>query len=193
MIEGTFHERFARHLAKMLEEPGRPRAVLRRSLAFPPGTWPDAFPYIEPFVANAEGWTRSAAYLVAGLFAIPGGDIGSGSFGAAAYKLRARTDSESVEARFLALLDADDEQLPHRLRQMVTLMASHEIAPDWAELFRDLTAWNSPSRWVQERWARDYYRQQASAEGNDTADTGSNNGDHAGDVGKESGEAPEES
>lgn len=192
MSEATFHERFAQHLAKRLEESTRPRAVLRRSLAFPPGTWPEAFPYVEPFVARANRGTREAAYLVAGLYALSNVDRGSGSLGAAAHRLRAATDSGSVEARFLALLDSDDEQLPHRLRQMVKLMSSHEIAPDWAELFRDLNAWNSSSRWVQERWARDYYRQQVTVAGGDTTETAADADDQASEEGPESGEQPEE-
>lgn len=160
MTDVGFHERFVQHLKRRLGEPGRPRATLRRSLAFPPGTWSEAFPYVEPFVATATKWTRQAAYLVAGLYAISGSTAGSGSIGDASFRLRTRIASDSVEARFLALLDADEEQLPYRLRQMITLMASADIAPDWAELFRDLTNWNWPSRLVQERWARDYYKHQ---------------------------------
>lgn len=164
MSEVGFHERFAQHLGKWLGESGRPRATLRRSLAFPPGTWPEAFPYVEPFVATAKGWTRQAAYLVAGLYAISRVKSGYGSMGAAAFRLKSRTASGSVETRFLALLDADEEQLAYRLRQMITLMSGEEIAPDWAELFRHLTNWNSADRWVQERWARDYYKHQVPGE-----------------------------
>lgn len=173
MSEVGFHERFAQHLGERLGASGRPRATLRRSLSFPPGTWPEAFPYVEPFVATAERWTRQAAYLVAGLYAISGTQSGSGSLGAAAFRLRTRTDSGSVETRFLALLDADEEQLPYRLRQMITLMASADIAPDWAILFKDLTNWNRLSRYVQERWARDYYKHQvpdARGDGDTTVD-----------------------
>lgn len=161
MSEASFHERFAAYLARRIEESTRPRAVLRRSLAFPPGTWPESFPYVEPFVATADKWTREAAYLVAGLYAASGVSAGSGNMGAAAFRLRVRTESDSVEARFLALLDADEEQLPHRLRQMVTLMSGQDIAPDWAMLFRDLTRWNDPRRRVQENWAREYYRHES--------------------------------
>ena len=43
------------------------RAVLRRSLAFDPGTNIPAFPYVEPFLkGEAEGWRRQMHYLVAG-------------------------------------------------------------------------------------------------------------------------------
>jgi len=157
VTESYLSDRFAQHLRKVLEGPGRARAVLRRSLTLPPGESMAAIPYVEPFVATAGKWTRKCAYLVAGVSAASGVDVGSGSLGAAAARLRLRTDSKSVETRFLALLDADEEQLPYRLRQMIVLMAGNEIAPDWAGLFRDLRRWQAPGRPAQIMWARDYY------------------------------------
>lgn len=133
------------------------RAALRRSLAFPPGTWPGAFPYVESWVSNANGWERRVAYLVAGLQALSRAEKSEGNIGEAARKLQIASESGSVEARFLALLDADPEQLPHRLRQMITLMSSHGIAPDWGRLRSDLKWWRTADRVVQQRWARAFY------------------------------------
>lgn len=65
---------------------------------------------------------------------------------------------QSIERRFTSLLDADEGQLSHRLRQMVTLLLSEGAARiDWAELLNDLTYWNSRERYVQRRWARAFY------------------------------------
>lgn len=157
MTESSFSDRFAQHLRNVLEQPGRARAVLRRSLSSPPGESVAAIPYVEPFVATADKWTRKCAYLVAGVNAASGIAVGAGSMGAAAARLLQRTDSKSVETRFLALLDADEEQLAYRLRQMIVLMAGNEIAPDWARLFRDLRRWMAPDRHSQISWARDFY------------------------------------
>src|SRR5699024_5537003 len=93
--------------------------------------------------------------------------------GAAARALQAATGSESVEARFLALLDADAEQLPHRLRQMISLMNSQGVAPAWSQLRKDLNWWRTEERWVQQRWARSYYTKPVSEDGNDTDDAAS--------------------
>lgn len=134
------------------------KAALRRSLAFAPGTWPGAFPYVEPWVTNARPWERRVAYMVAGLQALSRSETAQGNLGEAARRLELATQSGSVEARFLALLDADPEQLPHRLRQMITLMSSHGIAPDWGRLRRDLNWWRTGERLVQQRWARGFYR-----------------------------------
>jgi CRISPR system Cascade subunit CasB len=167
---------------KFLEglDPGG-RAILRRSLSCPPGTWPASFPYVEPWVRNRYPWERSMAYLVAGLSAASRGSAGADDLGRAVAKLRSSTGSGSVESRFIALLDADAEQLPHRLRQMTTLMSSHGIAPDWARLRRDLDRWLHPDRIVQQRWARSFYADdargdQAGTDGNET-DVSHNSGE----------------
>jgi len=71
----------------------------------------------------------------------------------------ARNQSKSIEQRFVALLDADEEQLPYRMRQMVRLLKSEEGIPIyWSELLRDLLAWNCEHRPVQQKWARAFYR-----------------------------------
>ncbi|WP_276955643.1 type I-E CRISPR-associated protein Cse2/CasB [Allomeiothermus silvanus] len=71
----------------------------------------------------------------------------------------ARDQSKSIEQRFIALLDADEEQLPYRIRQMVRLLKSEEGIPIyWSELLRDLLAWDYERRPVQQKWARAFYR-----------------------------------
>ena len=48
----------------------RVRAVLRRSLAFDPGAFVPAYPYVEPFLKGENNfWRRNMLYLVAGLWA----------------------------------------------------------------------------------------------------------------------------
>ena len=64
--------------------------------------------------------------------------------------------STSTERRFIALLDADDDQLPHRLRQMVALLKDYNI--DWDHLLNGLIYWNASQKRTQNSWARDFYR-----------------------------------
>jgi CRISPR system Cascade subunit CasB len=65
----------------------------------------------------------------------------------------------SLDRRVQTLLDSDREQLPFRLRQAVRLIASHRdsVTLDWAHLLRDVVNWEHPERYVQLRWARDYF------------------------------------
>jgi len=158
-------------------------AELRRSLAFDPGTYPRVFPYVEPFISRES--ERRSFYLLAGLFALHpdgGGSLGTDSgsatrkrtsLGEVVAQLYAQRDrSRSIEQRFITLLDADQDQLPHRLRQMISLLKAEQIPVDWGQLLGDLLYWASERRTVQQRWARDFYRVSESAIDNATEKEG---------------------
>lgn len=137
------------------------RAALRRSLAFDPGAYPPAMPYVEPFVQE-EGWAREAHYLVAALYALKDGEHWEGRTLARALReaMEAR-GSDSLERRFQALLDADRDQLAFRLRQAVSLL---EGGLDFARLLEDLLYWFHPERRVQARWAKEFYGKESAEE-----------------------------
>lgn len=136
------------------------RAVLRRSLAFDPGTFPPAYPYVEPFVRDQDNFLRrEMLYLVAGLWAAhwrEGRTGGPMSIGKACAAYQTASNSTSTERRFIALLDADRDQLPHRLRQMVALLKEQPI--DFDALLTGLLYWNDDQKRTQNAWARDFYR-----------------------------------
>ena len=136
------------------------RAVLRRSLAFDPGAHIPAFPYVEPFLkGEAEGWRRQMHYLVAGLWAAHWRDDRTGipmSLAKACALHQIKSGSANTERRFIHLLDADHEQLPHRLRQKVALLKEQPI--EFQALLHDLLSWNLDNRRIQIAWARDFYR-----------------------------------
>lgn len=70
---------------------------------------------------------------------------------------RGPQDTISLDRRVAALLDADATQLPFRMRQLVRLVHSQEHQLDWERLLRDLLNWSHEQRFVQQRWAREYY------------------------------------
>lgn len=138
----------------------RVRAVLRRSLAFDPGEFPPSYPYVEPFLKDEDrSWRRQVHYLVAGLWADHWREGRAGapqSLGKASAAHWLETKSASTERRFITLLDADRDQLPHRLRQMVALLKKQAI--DFDDLLKRLTYWNDDEKRSQNAWARDFYR-----------------------------------
>ncbi len=154
-------ERFLEWLGRLKRERAwtAARAALRRSLAFDPGAYPPAMPYVEPFVKE-EGWKREAYYLVAALYALKDGNHQEGRTLARALREKAQ-HSGSVERRFLALLDADRDQIAFRLRQAVGLVDG-EL--DFAQLLDDLLRWFDPERKVQIRWAKEFYGEEAKRE-----------------------------
>ena len=160
-------EGFIEHLGRLAHpETGDTGAMaaLRRSLAFEPGTYAKSFPYVEPFVFG-DGWSRKALYLVAGLFAQHQKHQPGQPFARALAKVsldrskqgrgKLEERSKSLEQRFLALLDADEDQIAYRLRQNVRLASEHPF--DWVRFTKDLLNWFHPDRFVQVNWARDYF------------------------------------
>lgn len=151
---------FIEWLEVLSEKDTRVRAVLRRSLAFDPGSYSPAFPYVEPFV-QGEGnpWRRDIHYLVAGLWAAHWREGRKGAtmtIGTACAAHQMASGSASTERRFINLLDADSDQLPHRMRQMVALFKDQAI--DFEALLKGLLYWNDDRKRTQNSWARDFYR-----------------------------------
>jgi len=145
-------------------------AKVRRSLS--DETSMEAIPYLERWTVGESTWNRSMFYLLAGLYCLyerplegkpeersarPGSHKENLGVSMAELYL-AKDRSSSVEHRFVTLLDADAEQLPYRLRQMVTLLRSSDVAIGWEKLLGDLLYWRTSSRSVQHAWARSFYQ-----------------------------------
>lgn len=158
-------------LEKINDRDNKARAILRRSLAFEPGTHIPAFHYVEPFLQGYEdkGWHRKSHYLVAGLWALNWREdqpdpriklpVAVGRFDLehrGNLNADERRKTTSTEMRFINLLDADDEQLPYRLRQMVALLKEQPI--NFQILLKDLLYWNRDDKSVQTAWGRDFYK-----------------------------------
>lgn len=142
------------------QEDTRVRTVLRRSLAFEPGQFVPAFPYVEPFTKDQLSlWRREVVYLVAGLWAMHWREEQTAQcipVGKACAAHQNAHGSASTERRFIALLDADRDQLPHRLRQMIALLKEQPV--DFEHLLSGLLSWNDDQKRTQIAWARDFYR-----------------------------------
>ncbi|HQO63479.1 MAG TPA: type I-E CRISPR-associated protein Cse2/CasB [Syntrophorhabdus sp.] len=151
---------FIEWLEALNEKDTKVKAVLRRSLAFEPGAFVPAYPYVEPFVKDeVNSWRREMYYLVAGLWAAHWryGQRGQPmSLGKACAGYQTRSGSASIERRFINMLDADPDQLPHRLRQMIALLKDWAI--DFDDLLKRLLFWHDDRKRTQNAWARDFYR-----------------------------------
>jgi CRISPR system Cascade subunit CasB len=149
-------------LESLNEEGTKVRAVLRRSLAFDPGNFVPAFPYVEPFLKNEDNsWRREVFYLVAGLWASHWKEGRSGapiSLGKACAEYLSTNNSKNTERRFIGLLDANHDQLPHHMRQMVALLKDQAI--DFDDLLKRLLFWEDDQKRSQNSWAREFYRSQ---------------------------------
>lgn len=171
-------ERAARFVSELARLDRGDLAGLRRSLGGDErgAYWLEGL-YVRSGYGQEDGNRKTMLGLVAGLYALkpPVREDGEGgapeteqpelsetgakpvapSIGVLMGRLYNAQDARpSTEKRFLALLDADRGGLPHHLRQAVTLLATQNLTPNWAQLISDLLYWGDR---VRRNWARDFY------------------------------------
>lgn len=135
-------------------------STLRRSVGKPPGTDTATYPLVLPFLPKGVSGRSPAAapyFVIAGLFAsfaksthaVEGPSLGT--------SLRAIRANPSSELRMRALINAHADELQWHLRQMLSLLAAKSGSVDWQQLLKDISWWEAPDRWVQLKWAADYW------------------------------------
>lgn len=160
-------QRFVEYLCKLgdRESPDRAAlAALRRAAGSYPGTSAAAHPYVAPWIPmEMSDREADAFYLIAALFATHPmnwetnlDQPGRTNFGASFHQLR-NEESESVERRFVALLNSHRDDLPNHLRHAVSLLRTNEVRVDFAQLLQDMRYWDHPDRFVQRDWARSFW------------------------------------
>jgi len=142
-------------LAKEGKEDRGALADLRSGLGKKPGEMGRVHKHVAPYLPE-RNYNDHWYYLTATLFgAFPQHRVGR-SLGAAFRPLKQK--SESMEARFVALLNAHPDDLDDHLRHAVSLLKANEQPLDWFQLFQDLLQWDHPDGYIQLRWARDFYK-----------------------------------
>jgi len=150
-------------------------AGLRRGRGKAPGTVTEMYSLVVPRLRDAEPWEKQSwvdttYFLIATLFAghrWSRENIEPDSFrethsslGASfqAFERTAEADghavSASMEKRFAALLESDQNALPNHLRYAVNILNDTPI--DWATLLDDTLQWDAEKR-TQLRWAKAYW------------------------------------
>jgi len=148
-------------------------AALRRGVGKPPGTVPETFPIMVPWTGSLKSRREADCYfLVGALFALHPQNTTQGNMGTTFALMP--DPSDSLEKRFVALLNADAEDLRNHLRHAVSLAGSKEVPVNWAQLLADLRHWDHPDRFVQRDWAEQYWGHSQPAEDEGTTEpTGS--------------------
>jgi len=143
-------------LAKEGNEDRGALADLRSGLGKAPGAMARVHRHVVPYLPDYRSDERWY-YLIAALFGSFPQHRKGRSIGAAFRSLKPKSDS--MEARFIALLNAHQDDLGDHLRHAISLLKSNEQPLDWFRLFEDLHQWDHSEGYVQLNWARDFYRE----------------------------------
>ena len=156
---------FINHLELLVKNKNRAAlAHLRSGLRRKDSRSMEMYPVIGRFLAEKPNrHYENAVFIVAALFAYyPDAKTNHGNLGASLRELSEKSESKSIEKRFVALLNAEVDELPDYLRQIVGLLKSKEIAVNWEQLFKDIRYWeandeNSKYESVRKKWARSFW------------------------------------
>ncbi|MEP7149524.1 MAG: type I-E CRISPR-associated protein Cse2/CasB [Acidobacteriota bacterium] len=149
-------------------------AHLRRGLGKRPGEAMGMYPYIGRFISEKTNQSYDrAVFLTSALFAdYWEAPSNAGNLGQSVRRLFDETKSDSIEKRFVALLDAEAEDLHYYLRQIVGLLKSKSIPVNWNELFKHIQGWDHPDGYVQKKWARSFWGSTDTNKSQNTNETG---------------------
>lgn len=131
-------------------------ARLRRGLRRRPGEVSELLQYVVPYVTDAERRDEECLYAVASLFALHRcrdglamGDV---------FRELSGGKEDAMQRRFEALLASHrDDLLRFHLPSAVRLAKSTNVQIDYQQLLTDLRRWGHPRKWVQLRWARQFW------------------------------------
>lgn len=158
----TLDGSFISYLESVLKRDDRAiLAHLRRGLGREAGTAMEMFPYVAPFVRNSYRNDENAYFLVAALFGLyptyswKTDEKGRNNLGKSTSLLS--DESNSIEKRFTALLNSDEEDLPNHLRQIISLLKSKDKPVNWHELLKGIKHWNRSDRRIQREWAKGFW------------------------------------
>jgi CRISPR system Cascade subunit CasB len=133
-------------------------AALRKGARAEPGWPPEMWKYVVDHLRDRENPEDRWYFVTAAMFGINPKHLKSMTIGNCFQQLVQKSKTDSLEKRFLALLNAHPDDLPQRLYRMTRRFKSEELGLDYYTLLRDLLNWDRADRRVQKRWARDFYR-----------------------------------
>ena len=150
-------EVFVSHLEGYIERNDRAAlAHLRRGLGKEPGTAMEIFPYIPWWITNK--YNEDAYFLIASLVGLyPTRSKGDRFNNLGKSLSRIKDASDSIEKRFTALLNANEEDLSDHLRQIIGLLKSNDVPINWLVLLKDIKKWSHEKKFVQKNWARGFW------------------------------------
>lgn len=162
-------ESFVSYLESLVKKQDRGAlAHLRQGLGKPTGAVPEMHRYVVPFLPpKASRRLEEACYLTAALFALwhQGKDMvilnPPLNLGASLAHMVTSNNEDSLDRRVTALLKSHPEDLPHHLRQVISLLKSKDVPVAWHQLLKDILNWDHPEGFVQRAWAQAFWGRRA--------------------------------
>lgn len=167
--EKSLRESFIEYLEDLYKKEDRAAlAVLRRGLGKRPGEEMSVYLYIGWCADKLNRNQEEAYHLVATLFGLypseswrsSDGNPKKTNLGASLRRLKEKIGGDGVERRFVALLNANRDDMGEHLRQIIGLLKSKDVLVDWAQLLEAVEFWDAfDERRRQRQWAKTFWRE----------------------------------
>lgn len=131
-------------------------AELRSGLGQKPGSAPRMHKHIVPYLGEKLSRDDKWFYLVGALFGSNPDYDESKTIGTCFRALSSHSDS--IESRFVALLESHSEDIDKHLTYAISMIKSKNMGLNYRSLLSDLIRWDHPERVTQNKWARDFYK-----------------------------------
>lgn len=157
----TLDKKFVSRLEKYVKDDERAAlAHLRRGLGKDAWAATEMFPYVAGWTKNLSRRYEDAYFLVATMIGLYPKESWKSedkynNLGKSLSFLK--DESGSIEKRFVALLNSDEEDLSKHLRQIVSLLKSKDAPINWFQLLKDIKYWSNENRSVQRSWAKGFW------------------------------------
>lgn len=151
-------KKFIGHLRKLGAENSPDRgalAELRSGLGKKPGSAARMHKHVVPYLGESKSHDDKWFYIVGALYGANPAYDENRTIGTCFKTLSSKSDS--ISARFVALLESHSEDIHKHLAYAVGLFKSNKLGLNYYKLLSDLIWWDHPDRNTQNKWARDFY------------------------------------
>lgn len=154
---------FLDSLKQRIKDDNGAKATLRRALSGDDRHIRQTYPLLLPALEGISEWQQDIWIFVACLATYHDQDSEPAprSFAQSCLDLQASGESKGPERRFRTLLDTDIADVQSPITALVRQIKSKKdkkIPVYYPQLIADLCNWNHPDKFVQDRWARTFWR-----------------------------------
>jgi CRISPR system Cascade subunit CasB len=151
---------FLKSLHKRIENDNGAKAAFKRALSGESNHLRHIYAFVLLYLGGVSEWKQNYIWIpIACLSVYYPQPIREKihDFGYSCWKLNQGSNSKGTERRFKALLDTDLVDIQSPLNALVRQMKSKEIPIDYPQLISDLSQWEHPNQYIQDRWARTFW------------------------------------
>lgn len=165
MNANTHCHDFVQYIQRLIvKNKGGVTAALKRSLQDEAESKLAAYPYVVPLLSPEAKYRKNdwAYFLVAGLLAVHPKHSDSETMknlGDTCRMLGGENENPTASwvLRFKALLDAEQDDIAHHLRSIISIAKAKEIPVNYTQLLQDLLRWSKPEKTAQQFMAMRFW------------------------------------